>query len=237
MQQPIIATAAVIVAGGKGRRFGAPLPKQYAAVHGHPVLAWTVSACIAANEITEIILVAPVEDAHYINRNILARYPFHKSVSLVSGGDRRQDSVRSGLEALGGGIDFVAIHDGVRPAVTPDKIDAVCRAAYATGAALLAVQATDSIFTAGDGMIERYIERGTLWRAQTPQVFNLNAIKDAHARAHSDAFHASDDGMIYRKYVGPVAVVEGSVDNIKITYQRDLLVFAEILKQKETIGL
>ncbi|MCP4724377.1 MAG: 2-C-methyl-D-erythritol 4-phosphate cytidylyltransferase [bacterium] len=226
-------TAAVIVAGGKGIRLDAGTKKQYLEICGHPVLMWTLSAFLRSEKIGKIALVVPEEDTAFIQNGLIYKYGIEDRVKVVEGGNTRQESVFNGLRSLDDDIEFTAIHDGVRPLIRPDLIDSVCETAERTGAALIAVKSTASTFIGRDNEIEEYIDRNTLWFAQTPQAFNKDSIIKAHNMAVQDKFEASDDGMIYKKYIGDVDVVEGDHDNIKITYARDLVFAENILKDRE----
>jgi len=227
-------TAAVIVAAGRGIRFNNRHKKQFSRVAGHPVIAWTVSAFDRAQSIDSLVLAVPSEDIRRIREEILSRYRISKNVLLVAGGEKRQDSVYRCLLALSPEIRYAAIHDGVRPAVEPETIDAVCRSAYEHGAALLAERTTDSVFEAAQGTVLRYFDRERLWQAQTPQAFLREGILMAHKRALEEGFDASDDGVLYRKYTGVVHVIEGPSDNIKITLPGDAYALEKILKDRET---
>ncbi|MFC1493556.1 2-C-methyl-D-erythritol 4-phosphate cytidylyltransferase, partial [candidate division KSB1 bacterium] len=232
-QYPENKTAAVIVAGGKGVRLDTGKKKQYLEIAGHPVIMWTLSAFLNSDQIGQISLVVPDEDIDYIRNGIIYKYGIEDRVKVVRGGSRRQESVYKGLNSLADNIGIAAIHDGVRPLIRPDLIDKVCETASRTGAALIAVKSTASTFLSRENKIEEYIDRNTLWLAQTPQVFRKDSIISAHNMAVQDGFDASDDGMIYKKYMGDVDIVEGDHTNIKITYAQDLVFAENILKDRE----
>jgi 2-C-methyl-D-erythritol 4-phosphate cytidylyltransferase len=129
-------------------------------------------------------------------------------------------------------IDWVLIHDGVRPFVAEEQVMACWKQAQIDGAAVLAVPVKDTIkIVNADGYIESTPNRRSLWAIQTPQAFRLSQIIAAHERAVADDFIGTDDAMLLERMGGTVAVVEGSYDNIKITTPEDL-VWAEYLKQR-----
>ncbi|MFC1477065.1 2-C-methyl-D-erythritol 4-phosphate cytidylyltransferase [candidate division KSB1 bacterium] len=225
-------TAAVIVAAGKGIRFGDTDKKQFTEVAGYPVILWTLSSFLTAKHIDSITLVVSAEDILPANENIIDAHSFSKPVTVIEGGIRRQDSVFNGLMSLSDDVCYAAIHDGVRAATKPGLIDSVCVKAYEVGAALPAVTATDSTFIGQSMKIDRYIDRTVLWQAQTPQVFLRNKILEAHDRAQKEGIDGSDDGMLYKRYIGDVAVVEGDETNMKLTYQYDVVMLEAALKQR-----
>ncbi len=225
--------AAVIVAGGSGVRFNADTKKQYLKLSGRYILDLAVKAFDKSDSITEIIVTVPREDLDYVTSEVLPGNKFQKPLMIIHGGFTRQESVFNGLSAISDEVEFAAIHDGVRPLVKTELIDRVCERAFETGAALLAERSTLSTFTGENSRIGSYIDRKNLWLAQTPQAFNKSQILTAHEMALKDKYDASDDGMIYKKYIGDVEIVESSPENIKITYGHDLYIAETILKAGE----
>ncbi|HET6196243.1 MAG TPA: bifunctional 2-C-methyl-D-erythritol 4-phosphate cytidylyltransferase/2-C-methyl-D-erythritol 2,4-cyclodiphosphate synthase [Acetobacteraceae bacterium] len=217
---------ALIVAAGRGSRFGGPLPKQYALLAGQPVLRRTLEAYRAAPQINSLrVVIAPGDEIHYQTAvEGLALPP------PVTGGLSRQQSVLNGLEAMAGAApDFVAIHDAARPFVRPVDIVACLAAAAASGVdgAVLGVRLSDTIKrTGGDGAIVDTIPRANLWRAQTPQIFRYAALLRAHRDAaelgRSEATALTDDATVAERAGLKVVMVEGSEDNRKITTADDL---------------
>lgn len=217
---------ALIVAAGRGSRFGGPLPKQYALLGDRPVLRHTLDAVRSVPEITDVrVVIAAADEGHYRNAVRGLDLP-----GPVAGGVSRQQSVLNGLLAL---IDdaprLVAIHDAARPFVKPADI-AACIAAVATGdvdGAVLGVRLTDTIKrTDNRGIVGETIPRANLWRAQTPQVFRyaalLKAHRDAAALGAAEATALTDDAAVAERAGLRVVMVEGSEDNRKITTAEDL---------------
>ena len=218
---------ALIVAAGRGSRFGGPLPKQYALLAGQPVLRRTVEAYRAVPQIDSLrVVIALGDEIHYQDAvEGLALPP------PVRGGVSRQQSVLNGLEAMAGSDapDFVAIHDAARPFVRPVDIAACLAAAAAVGVdgAVLGVPISDTIKrTAGDGAIVDTIPRAGLWRAQTPQIFRYGPLLKAHRGVaelgRSEATALTDDAAVAESAGLRVVMVEGSDDNRKITTADDL---------------
>jgi 2-C-methyl-D-erythritol 4-phosphate cytidylyltransferase len=155
--------------------------------------------------------------------------------AVVPGGEQRTDSVRCGVSAASPSSTIVAIHDVARPLVEPAAIERAIAAAARTGAALLAVPATDTIKISADGeRAETTLDRGALWCAQTPQVFALAKFVELLARAAQDDFRPTDDAALYEKYAGGVALVRGDPHNIKLTTPDDLVIAAAILRARTT---
>lgn len=206
--------AAVIVAGGAGTRFGGPVRKQYLAVGGQPVLLRAIRPFLAHPRVHQTVVVLPADD--------VADPPAwlaDLAVRIVAGGAERADSVLNGLRAVDEDVDRVLIHDGARPFVSTGVID---RVLDAEGGAIAAVPVVDTIHFVVHGVIESTPERSALWQAQTPQGFPRLVLLNACQRAHDDGIAATDDAAIYARYAGPVRVVMGAYDNLKVTRPDDL---------------
>ena len=222
---------ALIVAAGRGSRFGGPLPKQYALLAGQPVLRHTLEAYRSARQITGLsVVIADGDEPHYAAAVAGLDLP-----RPVTGGASRQQSVLNGLEALAGNApDFVAIHDAARPFVRPVDIAACLEAASTVGidGAVLGVRLSDTIKrTGGDGAVVDTIPRANLWRAQTPQIFRYTSLLKAHREAatlgQSEATALTDDAAVAERAGLKVVMVEGSEDNRKITTAEDLRITME----------
>jgi 2-C-methyl-D-erythritol 4-phosphate cytidylyltransferase/2-C-methyl-D-erythritol 2,4-cyclodiphosphate synthase len=217
---------ALIVAAGRGSRFGGPLPKQYTLLAGKPVLRHTLEAYRSAPAINRLrVVIAPGDEIHY-----QAAVEGLDLPAAVLGGASRQQSVLNGLEALAGEApDFVAVHDAARPFVRPVDIAACLAAASAAGVdgAVLGVPLSDTLKRAGPGAaIVETVPRANLWRAQTPQIFRYAALLQAHRAAaalgRSEATALTDDAAVAERAGLKVVMVEGSEDNLKITTADDL---------------
>jgi 2-C-methyl-D-erythritol 4-phosphate cytidylyltransferase len=210
-----VRAAAVIVAGGAGTRLGGPVRKQYLRVGGEPVLLRAIRPFLRHPRISSVVVVLPADDVAD-PPEWLAGLPIH----VVAGGSQRGDSVLAGLRAVPGDAERVLIHDGARPFVSADVID---RVLDAEGGAIAAVPVTDTIQQVdASGVIVHTPDRSALWQAQTPQGFPLAGILAACARAAEDGVAATDDAALYARYVGPVGVVMGAYDNLKVTRPDDL---------------
>lgn len=223
--------AAVIVAGGAGTRFGGPVRKQYLRVGGEPVLLRAIRPFLHHPRVTSVIVVLPPDDVADPPA-WLAELP----VRIVAGGAERGDSVRNGLRAVDQDVDRVLIHDGARPFVSAGIIDRVLDACAGQGA-IAAVPATDTIQQVGEsGLIDRTLDRSRLWHAQTPQGFPRAGILHAYQQAAEDGVSGTDDAGLYARYAGPVRVVMGSYDNLKVTRPDDLPIAEAIAARSSSSG-
>ena len=208
---------AIIVAAGSGTRM-AGADKLFTEVAGQPLLAHAIAPFQECASIERIVLVMASLNLKR-GRDLVERYGFTKATALVKGGERRQDSVRLGLEALGG-CDYVAVHDGARPLVTPELIARGLEAARETGAAAPALPIADTVKEAGpNGIVLRTLDRSRLWAVQTPQVFRYELLLRAHREITADV---TDDAAMVEALGEPVRLFEGSRANIKVTTVEDL---------------
>jgi 2-C-methyl-D-erythritol 4-phosphate cytidylyltransferase len=223
---------AIVVAAGSGSRFGGELPKQFMPLCGKPMVAYSLELFEKSDLIDEVILVVHQDYLAYVSQAIVDEYGFHKVRKITAGGETRQESVLAGLTACPAGIDLVAIHDAARPFLANDLFRRVMSQAAETGAAILAVQAKESIKIGEKGIVGKTLKRDTVWIAQTPQVFRFAEILDAHKHAESAQYEATDDSEIFEQYGGKVAIVPGSYNNIKITTPGDMVLAEEIVKRQ-----
>lgn len=217
----------VIAAAGAGQRMGG-MDKIFAPVLGRPLLAWTIEPFQSSPLVDQIVLV--VRRGSVAAAEKLAREGAWSKVShACPGGARRQDSVAEGLRRLEG-CRWAIIHDGARPCLTPDLIERGLAEVTQTGAAIAAVPVKDTIKVVGqDGLVRDTPQRRDLWAAQTPQVFRLDIIQEAHARAQGEA---TDDATLVEGLGYEVRVFMGSYDNIKVTTPEDLILAEAILRKR-----
>jgi 2-C-methyl-D-erythritol 4-phosphate cytidylyltransferase len=222
---------AIIVAAGLGKRFGGSTPKQFFELKGKPVVIHTMLRFEACPVVDEIILVLPVEHkASFLQ--LAQKFPLKKLSKIIGGGATRAESVLNGLKAVRAETaGIVAVHDGARPLVSSDEIAETIRKAEETGAALLTAPVTDTIKEISGENIVGTINRNSLRRALTPQCFRYDILKKAYDRV-TDFSAATDESYLVEKAGFPVAFVEGSASNIKITNAEDLAL-AEFLLSSE----
>ena len=227
--------AAIVLAGGRGTRMGTETPKQLLKLLGRPLLSYTLEA-FEQSSADIVVVTAPPGMEEIIRETCVLPFGFRKVKEIVPGGTERCDSVLAGLEALeAAGPDLVAVHDGARPLVTPELIDACFEAADRYGAAAAAVPVKDTIRMAGeDGRFERTIPRQSLRAMQTPQTFRYRACLEAFRSMASSAGSReaiTDDVMVMEQYGGIVtAMVQGSYRNLKVTTPEDMAAAEALLK-------
>ena len=200
-----------------------------------PVLAHTIQRFEQNSAVDAIFVIVDQTDFGECRAAVLRPYPFTKVQELVEGGETRQMSVYNGLCALSEDVDFVIVHDGVRPFVTDEVIFACLTAADECGAAVAAVPVKDTIKVANeDSFIVETPARDRLWAVQTPQVFRKSLLEEAHQAAQARQITATDDASLVEQLGFPVKLVKGSYANLKITTPIDLRV-AEVLISDATL--
>lgn len=216
--------AVLITAAGRGERMGGDLPKQWQALAGQPVLARSIAAFDGFGRV--VVTVAPGDMDRAIEL-------LGGRVTLVVGGASRAESVRAGLEVLeGSGIPHVLIHDGARPLVPAAVIEAVVAALEAGAvAAAPGLAVTDALWRGAGGVVTGIAAREGLFRAQTPQGFQLAAILAAHRDGGADA--ADDVELMQRRGI-PVRITPGDEDNLKLTWPGDMARAERILAERGT---
>jgi 2-C-methyl-D-erythritol 4-phosphate cytidylyltransferase len=218
-----MATAALVLAAGRGTRLGADRPKAFVRLAGEPLIVHSVRSLSAAQGIDWIQVVVPAEDPGLWQEAQSVLEGLAGLLPAVPGGAERQDSVQAGLDALAADVDLVAVHDAARALVRPEDVDRVVAVARAEGAALLAAPARDTIKRVCDGRVQETPPRETCWVAQTPQVFRRELLAEALAKAEAEGFVGTDDAQLVERLGVPVHVVEGDPGNLKITGPEDLV--------------
>ena len=210
---------AIIAAGGRGARFGSERPKQLLTLGGRPILQHSVEAFVRSDRIAEIVVALPPD--------LAANPPAYlrgssKPIQIVEGGERRQDSVANAFARVSASAELIVIHDAARPMVSADLIRRTIDAAAEHGAAIAALQATDTVKRGNaDRVIVGTLPRIEIFLAQTPQVFRTGVLRDALALAHASA-DATDEAMLAEQAGHHVRLVEGDPWNVKITTPADL---------------
>ena len=227
---------AIVVAGGKGRRFGGSTPKQFALLGGKPVLAHTLQALDACARVSRIILVLPGALIQEFRKTFSRRFDINKLTDIVVGGKTRRDSVWHGLKAVDAALfPYVAIHDGVRPFFENTWFEEGLKALQDVPAVAIGVPPVDTIKQISSrGFVVKTPRREGLIQIQTPQMFQTAAIKTAHEMAKKKRLDATDDTMLMEQAGFPVKVFFGSSENIKITRKGDLLLAEAILAARQS---
>jgi len=223
--------AVILPAAGKSTRFRDKEKKPYAALDGRPVWLRTAELFVSRDDVCQCILVIDPSDEEMVRRKYGANMAF-LNISLVHGGSERFESVANALKTVKDDVDFVAIHDSVRPCVTTELIDKVFQQAVKSGAAILALGMTDSLKRGSSTepvVIEQSLPRERLWLAQTPQVFSKEVLVKAFKNVPKGA---TDDSQVVEATGATVSIVVGSSSNIKITTRDDLFLADAILKSR-----
>ena len=219
----------IIVAGGVGSRMGSSIPKQFALIGGEPVLARTINTFHTTFPTSKIVVVLPATQIDFW-KNFSARFNVARH-TIVEGGEQRFHSVKRGIEALSDGVDYIIIHDGVRPFASPEMIKRVAKCAQQSGAAIPVMPPVDSVRTQNEDGTSSQIDRSMLRIVQTPQIFEAGLIRAAYDTEFDLAF-TDDSSVVERVLNYKVALCEGERFNIKITTPEDL-VFGEAIAQMQ----
>lgn len=221
---------AVVVAAGEGRRFGGPVPKQFLPLAGLPLLAHTLRALAVPGLVDRLVVAVPPGEEGRCLAEVVAPLALPIPVALVPGGAQRSDSVCAALARVEAASELVLIHDGVRPCVPRRDLEGVIAAAWAHGAAVLAVPVSDTLKRAdAAGRVAETVPREGLWAALTPQAFRRDLIVRAHEAAVRAGTAATDDAMLVERLGHPVTLVRGSRTNVKITSPEDLAIAEALL--------
>ncbi len=239
---------AIVPAAGIGKRFGAGKNKLLYELSGKPLLIWTLEALEGVEEIDEIVPVLQEGDLEY--GGVLIRdFRITKVKRVLPGGKERQDSVYCGIRSLEGDNAIVVVHDGARPFIDSDMVRRALEGLDGCDGAIAGVPVKDTIkeckmlppqppLAKGgsrggkDIIVQKTLERSVLWSVQTPQVFRVRTIREAHERARSEGYYATDDAALVERYGGRIRIVEGSYRNIKVTTPEDIHIAEAILKSK-----
>jgi len=226
--------AAVIVAAGRGVRFGRP--KQLVEVAGRPLVAWSMSVFGGMPEIDDLIIATEAE--HLATMETLANtYASRLRTVVVRGGATRRESVRNALDAVPATCDALFVHDGARPLILAADVRAGMAATAPGIGALLAAPVVDTIKVVerGGTRVRATLDRSELWAAQTPQFGTLADMRRAHAAA-PDALEATDDAMLLERSGCDVVVVRTSSENFKVTVRGDRDLAEAILRERTSIA-
>ena len=215
---------AIIVAGGTGSRMGGDVPKQFLPLKGKPVLWYTLKAFTDAYDDVQIILVLP-ENFLEKGQQLVKEFPLHR-IRITTGGETRFYSVKNGLRLVDT-HSLVFVHDGVRCLVSPELIRRCAEVALEKDNAIPAIASTDTVRIETENGNEM-IDRKKVRLIQTPQTFFSNVIKEAYEQPYNESF--TDEASVVEKLGVKINLVEGEVNNIKITTPMDMMIAEKILE-------
>ena len=218
----------IVVAGGRGERLGGAIPKQLRTVGGQTLLERSIMPFDAIDAIQEIVVVLPPElispPPACLNRILT-------DIRVVAGGDRRQDSVALGFDAVSASSDVIMIHDAARPFCTPELARRTLEAASESGAAIAALAAQDTVkegdVQSGIEVVVRTVPREKIFLAQTPQAFTRSILREAVALGRSGVV-GTDEAVLAEQAGHRVRLVDGDPRNMKITTEADLTLAEEM---------
>jgi 2-C-methyl-D-erythritol 4-phosphate cytidylyltransferase len=221
---------AIIAAAGSGSRIGGKQAKQFLELAGLPIIIRTLQPFERCADIHEIIVVLPPQQAAGF-LELAANQKLRKLSRVVSGGATRAESVQRGLSAVRAATtEVVAVHDGVRPFVTPEEISRTVAAAAEHQAAVLVGRVVDTVKRVKDEQVVETMSRTDLRRALTPQCFKYELLMRAFEGIDVSDPELTDESMLAERLGVVVRVVEGDSRNIKITTPEDLLIGEALLK-------
>ncbi|XP_057995684.1 2-C-methyl-D-erythritol 4-phosphate cytidylyltransferase, chloroplastic-like isoform X2 [Hevea brasiliensis] len=217
----------ILLAGGKGKRMGASMPKQYLPLLGQPIALYSFYTFSKMTEVKEIVVVC---DPSYQDIFEDAKENITVDLKFALPGKERQDSVYNGLQEVDLNSELVCVHDSARPLVSSAEVKEVLKDAWINGAAVLGVPAKATIKEANsESFVVRTLDRKTLWEMQTPQVIKPDLLKKGFELVNRGGLEVTDDVSIVEHLKHPVYITEGSYTNIKVTTPDDLLLAERIL--------
>ena len=222
---------AIVLAAGQGRRMGGGPPKQFVSLAGRPLLFHALAAFERASQVDRVVLVTLADRVDRCREDV-RWWDMGKVTAVVAGGERRQDSVAEGLGAVPTAASVIAVHDGARPLILPEQIDAVVDLARRKGSAVLGTPVTDTVKEIEDGRVLHTLDRSRRWCVQTPQAFRATIFREAHGEAARRGYEGTDDTSLVEHLNVPVYVVVGREDNLKITAPEDLAMANSILRSR-----
>ena len=206
-------------------------PKQFLELAGTPILFHTLRAFEECDLIHETIVVIPAQESGGF-LSLAGKFGLRKMAKVVAGGSTRAESVLKGLQAIREATaEVVAVHDGVRPLVTPDEISRTVSAAADCGAAILVAKPVDTIKEVNDGRVIRTLNRNNLREALTPQCFHYKLLRRAYEQVDVNDPELTDESSLVERLGVPIAIVEGSARNMKITREEDLAIGEQLLRE------
>ncbi|OOQ56850.1 2-C-methyl-D-erythritol 4-phosphate cytidylyltransferase [Mucilaginibacter pedocola] len=219
---------AIIVAGGTGSRMQSALPKQFLELNGKPVLMHTLEAFAASTSAPTLILVLHA-DFHGLWKELCAVHNFSVKHLLLAGGETRFHSVKNAIDYITDTDVLIAVHDAVRPLISPVVIDEAYSTAQAQGSAVVAVKSRDSVRQT-TGTTSQALNRDSIYLVQTPQTFQSGLLKQAYKQPYTSNF--TDDASVVEQLGHDIQLVEGNHTNIKITFPEDIAIAEAILNKK-----
>lgn len=220
--------AVILAAAGRSSRFrDKHYKKPFAPLAGRAVWLHSAEKFLNRDDVKQVVLVISPEDREDFNSKFAANVAI-LGIDVVDGGAERFQSVENALAKVKTDIDFIAVHDAVRPCIVGEWIGKVFAAAEKSGAAMFAIPVAGTLKRVENGIVKETVSREGMWEAQTPQVFRRELLLEAYAKRGDVA--ATDDAQLVERLGKPVSIVEGSPINMKITTRDDLRFAEQALK-------
>lgn len=221
---------AIIPAGGKGKRSGTKVPKQYIKINGKELIVYTLEV-FQRNKLVDEIIIPAETFYHGKLKRLIKKYNLSKVKSIVEGGKERQDSVYYALCSIfsPSAFDLIAVHDAARPLLSEKVLTSSLLNAKKKRNAVVCIKAKDTLVK-GKTKVEEYINRDEVYYVQTPQVFSYKDLKKAMDTAYKENFYGTDESMLVNRIGIKPNIVEGSVFNFKVTSKDDIELVKRILE-------
>lgn len=225
--------AAVLPAGGLGKRMGAKLPKQLLSLGGKPVYRHSLETFAQIPSIAEVVLAVPADWKSQFEDE-LSDFPKADKLKIVTGGKERWESVKNGIEALSSQVEFALVHDVARPLVSKELIEQVMETSVKKGACIVAKPSADTVKSVEHGQIVKTIPRDSIYLAQTPQAASVKLFRELYAKLAAEplTFLPTDEASIFEHFGIPVFIVAGNSLNDKLTTPSDLEFFSALLEAR-----
>lgn len=222
---------AIIPAAGSGNRLGTREKKPFVRLGGKPLIVYALKALNLSKCVDNIIIAVHASTIKRLKR-IIKKYGIYKARLVTSGGKTRSESVRNCFDLIKPPCDIVLIHDGARPFPPQKTIKKSVSIAKKYGACVTAIRQTDTVKLADKNLfVKKTLDRGNLWRAQTPQAFKYKLLKKAFGRTGPKE-GMTDDAAYLERIGGKIKILEGSPENIKITTKEDLMLAEALLNSR-----
>jgi 2-C-methyl-D-erythritol 4-phosphate cytidylyltransferase len=222
--------AVIIVAAGLGARMQSAIPKQFLKLNGKPVLLHSIEAFIRFDPNITIALILPADQFGQWEA-VVHQFGFTSPVSIAAGGETRFESVRNGLTVLSEQTELVAVHDAVRPLVAQETIARAYKSAAHYGTGVPAIPLNDSIRQIESSQSVA-VDRSRFCLIQTPQCFERQLLQRAYKQEYKYTF--TDDASVVEALGKQIHLVDGNVDNFKLTTPTDLVIAEALLKNRES---
>lgn len=224
--------AVILPAAGSGNRMESDVPKAYIKLNGKPILYWTIKQLYSILAEAQFILAVNPKHTILVEELVaMVKNDFSIVLTVVSGGNERQDSILNALQLIDKNRSYVAVHDAVRPFISKTVLTNMLKMVTEDMGVIPARRAWETVKMVKDESVVKTMDRNEIWLCQTPQLFHKDVLLKAYHIAEQKGYMATDDAGVVEMIGGSIAVVEGNVENIKITWPSDII-YAESLLNK-----